>query len=110
VLALGQHLLGQVHTDDLRAGPGGELDCHPGGAGGHIEDQLAGAGHDVVDHLLAPAAVLAEREQLGQAVIPGGERGEQSLREAIAAHDGGQRHGRLLGPVGEIQRYGTPRL
>ena len=64
-----EHRLADVDADDMSIRGTREHDRHPCGAGGHVEDALRVGCGQPPDQLAAPAAVLAERKQLGQAVI-----------------------------------------
>ena len=81
-LSLAQHLLGQVHTHHPGPAALRELERDARGAGRDVEDYPFDR-DDMVDHGRPPLPVLAERQQLGQAVVPGGQRVEQVTREAV---------------------------
>ena len=118
--ALGEHADGEVDADDVCRCARRQLERHTRRARCHIEDATWGRRHDPIDHGPAPATVLRHGEDLGQAVVALGERGEQILGESIpivndvrqcAPSGGGRPHCRP-GPsgrrVGRRQRSAWP--
>ena len=88
-LALSQHLLGEIDPDHTRPGPCRDLERDAGRPRRDVKHGLARGRRYPADHGTAPAAVLPEREDLGQLVVPLRKRSEQVLREAVALGGGG---------------------
>ncbi len=79
-----QHLRGDVDPGDACPGAGGQLQGDAARAGGDVEHARRPDGNGV-HHGLAPAAVLAERQHLGQAVVPRRKAVEELAGEAVRA-------------------------
>ena len=89
-----EHRFAEVDPDDVRVSRVRECDGDAGGAGCDVEDAARLEAHDVADERAAPLAVLAEREDLGQAVVFRRQILEEVGRERVL-RAGGRRAGFL---------------
>jgi len=78
-----QHRFGEIHARHVAARAIGERDRDSCSPGGHVEDRLRPRGCDLRHQLVAPPPVLAEREDLGQQVIPLWQAAEQVGRKRV---------------------------
>jgi hypothetical protein len=70
-----------------------ELDRDTGGAGGDVENAAGRGRYDLIDHRPTPPAVLSEREELGQRVVPPWETPEELTGEPVGICLRPQGHG-----------------
>ena len=79
--------------DDMCGGSLRELDRDAGGAGGDVENAAGGRRYDLIDHCPTPPAVLSERKELGQRVVPAWETPEEFTGELVGICLRPQGHG-----------------
>ncbi len=78
-----EHAQSEVGADHRARRPGRQLHRHSGGTRGHIQDPRRGGGHDLIDHGASPPAVLTQRQDFGEQVVPLGQWREQLLGDAV---------------------------
>ena len=64
-----EHVGALIETDDVAAIPADELRRDHAGAGGYVEDAIVATRVDRLDGRMAPARILTERQDRGDAVI-----------------------------------------
>jgi hypothetical protein len=72
-------------TDHIGAGPGRHGQGDARRAGRDVKDAVRAGGRRVTDHRAAPAAILAERQEVGEPVVASRKTGEHAARHRVAA-------------------------
>src|SRR6266550_3290640 len=107
-----EHRLADVYPDDVCVRRIGERDGNPGGASRHVQDASRLETSEMTNQLAAPPAVLAQRQDLGQAVVARRQILEEIRRNGVLRARGrraGLSHARLQGTGSRVGLDGLMR-